>query len=378
MNGPREGRTTGSCAAAAALAALRATEGEAPSRDVQIPLPPFVDAAPTLLTVPVSSAERLDGAAPYNPSLGCPMARAVVIKDAGDDPDVTHGAPIVATIYAGGDPLSLKTNAGKLDDVYLHGGPGVGVVTKSGLPVPIGEAAINPVPREQIRRALRMASASLSKLPPPIVVEISIPDGETLAKNTLNSRLGIVGGVSILGTYGIVRPYSAEAYKETIRRCLAAADPALPIVFSTGRRSEKALTRSYPSLPLSAFVQAGDLAEFSLREAAKLNPPFVVWGGFFGKIVKLAQGLPDTRAGLGDLDLSWIADLAGIAGTPAAREIAAANTARQALGILLASPVGRGTVREVLKLAKKRAEKWAGRKAIIHLFAENGEEVDRL
>lgn len=378
MNGLREGVSTGTCAAAAAMAAAElAATGFLPSR-VPAPLPPFKDGEPSsFLSVPIHSGTLRPVDAERPPCLGAPLAEACVVKDGGDDPDATHGAEIRATLLPVLDPLMAKPNAGRRGDIFLYGGAGVGVATRSGLPVAAGEAAINPVPREQIHFAVNSLREALARLPSPLAVIISVPDGEERARDTLNSRLGVMGGVSILGTHGIVRPFSAEAWTETVKRCLAMADPDRPIVFSTGRRSEKALTAIYPDLPQSSFIQAGDLVAFSLAEAARRPPGLIAWGAFFGKLLKLAQGFPDTRASRGALDLAWLARLHEPREPRIAREIAASTTARNALEILLASPRGKATIDEIPRLAKLQAQRWAGREVVVHLFHENGEELAR-
>ena len=379
MKGLKEGFTTGTCATAASMAAVElAANGILPSK-VLVPLPPFRDGSPTsFMPVKASSGSRDIPPAYKIEGIGDPLAYAGVVKDGGDDPDATNGAVIVATLYAVKDPKSLDTNAGREGSILLHGGFGVGVVTRPGLPVDVGEAAINPVPRQQIHFALRSMKSALAGLTAPLAVVISVPDGEKLARNTLNSRLGIIGGISILGTHGIVKPFSSEAWMETVKSCLRIADPSLPIILSTGRRSEKALMTLYPELPRQSFIQAGDLVAFSLAEAAKKAPINIIWGAFFGKLVKMAQGLPDTRASRGELDLGWLASLHTSRDPEIAKEIAEVASARRALEALQSSPRGEETIMEILRLAKSRARGWAGREVAIHLFHENGEELARL
>jgi cobalt-precorrin-5B (C1)-methyltransferase len=228
----RTGFTTGSAAAAAAKAALAVLLGGPAREIVSIPLP-----GGGRLEVPVREARWADPG----------RVQATVIKDAGDDPDVTHRAAIVATV-------ALEAGEG----LRLTGGVGVGVVTRPGLALAVGEPAINPVPRAMIAQAVGEAWREAGRAGAPAVnVEVSVPEGERLAKRTLNPRLGIVGGISILGTTGLVKPFSHEAYTATIESALAVAKAAglAEVVLTTGRRSEKRAQALRPDLPEQAFVQ---------------------------------------------------------------------------------------------------------------------------
>lgn len=379
MSELRDGPTTGSCATAAAMAALQlAADNYLPSL-VLVPLPPFADKRPAgVLPVSVAWGERPAPASDGGPGFGRPAAMAAVVKAPSDDPDVTAGATIRVSLFVGGDPALVRANAGRDGDVLLRGGRGVGVVERPGLAIPPGEAAINPVPREQIFFAIRSLNASLAKLPPPYVFVVSVDDGEKLAGETLNERLGVVGGVSILGTGGVVKPFSNKAYMETIRTGVRLAPRDCPLCFSTGRRSERLLTSLYPDLPLAAFVRVADFAAFALREASAAGARRVRWGCFFGKLLKLAQGLPNTHAREGDLDWAWLADLYRPRNDAGASAIADAGSARQALEIILALPDGATLIKETLVRAKKAAAAWFDAELTIHLFHENGEEIARL
>ncbi len=231
----RTGYTTGACAAAATKAALVGTLSGCVPPEVEIPFP---DGSRHRFRV--SKAELLyDG------------ARATVIKDAGDDPDVTNGAEIVASVrVVPGQGLIIK------------GGKGIGRVTKPGLVVPVGEYAINPVPKEMLREAVKEALGHSSLA---VEVELSMPEGEVLARKTINERLGIVGGLSILGTTGIVRPLSSEAWTATIATSMdvAKAVGLQEVVLCAGRASEEAHRRVY-RFPGEAYVMMGDYLEFSL------------------------------------------------------------------------------------------------------------------
>jgi cobalt-precorrin-5B (C1)-methyltransferase len=256
----------------------------------------------------------------------------VVIKDAGDDPDVTHGAEI--GVWVGWAP-----GPGPGERLEIAGGPGVGRVTKPGLPVAVGEPAVNPVPRRMLRQALSQAwEAHGNGRPLQLRLEIFVPRGEELARHTLNPRLGIVGGISILGTTGLVRPYSHAAWRATIVAALkvARAQGRREAVFTTGGRSEAALRGLRPELPPECFVLMGDYVRFSLRAAAHLGFRRVTVGAFFGKAVKMAQGFGQTHASRGLVDFAVLGRWVGAATGDSllAREAAGANTVRQVLEML--------------------------------------------
>ncbi|MGO9171426.1 MAG: cobalt-precorrin-5B (C(1))-methyltransferase [Rhodomicrobium sp.] len=305
----RRGWTTGTCAAAAARAACQALFGGG--------FPDPVEAAlPNGMRPSFSLALHETGPG---------WARAGIVKDAGDDPDVTHGALVVARVSRG-QPGSGVTFAA---------GPGVGTVTRPGLPIPPGEPAINPVPRAMIREAVREA-AELFGDPGDIAVEISVPGGEKLAMKTLNGRLGIVGGLSILGTTGIVVPYSCAAWIDTIHRGIDVARAAglEHIAGATGSVSEAAVAQLY-NLPDIALVDMGGFVGGMLKYLKTHPVPRVTIAGGFAKMSKLAAGRLDlhSKRGLADLSLiaSWLRDLGA---APAVIEAAAkANTAQEALEI---------------------------------------------
>ncbi len=257
----RWGYTTGTCAAAAAKAAVLLLLGEHVSA-VEIALPD-------------GSRHRLPV---YRLRREGDQATASVIKDAGDDPDVTNRAEIVATV---------RRIPGSAGEVVLRGGPGVGVVTKPGLPVPVGEAAINPVPRRMIKEAVQEALAGKDWA---LEVVISVPRGEELARQTLNPRLGIKGGISILGTTGLVKPLSAEAWTATITSALkvARAVGLTEVVLSTGRTSEKAHQEAY-AFPEEAYILMGDFVEFALRETQRLGFSGLHLVAQWAKLLKIAR-----------------------------------------------------------------------------------------
>jgi cobalt-precorrin-5B (C1)-methyltransferase len=262
----------------------------------------------------------------------------VVIKDAGDDPDVTNGAEIGARVWR-----LDATDA--TEDISLRGGPGVGRVTKPGLSVPVGEPAINPVPRKMICRALRQVWDEVNPGEPlRLAVEIFVPQGLELARHTLNPRLGIVEGISILGTTGLVKPFSHQAYRATIAASLRVARAAgvKHIVFTTGGKSEGYLKGRLPDLPDEAFVQMGDYVRFALQVAAHMSFSEITVGAFFGKALKIAQGFGHTHASQGLANLRalgrWTLELTG--NNLLAQTVGRANTARQALEILAESQAG--------------------------------------
>lgn len=342
--GTRQGFTTGSAASAAAKAALLFLfTGEAPDQ-VVIPLPPGAAGHPqTRLDIPVEAVAR-EGQG----------ARATVIKDAGDDPDATHKARISCLA----ELVCAATGA-----VLIEGGRGVGRVTLPGLPVPPGRAAINPAPLAQIELAAREAM-ELSDRSCAVRLVIEVEDGEAIARRTMNPRLGIVGGVSILGTQGIVKPFSLEAWKATIESGLqvALAAGVATAAFSTGRRGERLLMAKRPELPERAFVQAADFFAWSTARAARLGFREIVWGCFFGKLAKMAQGMEYTHAHAGETDFAFLAGLARQAGAHegVCEAVARANTARHALEIVPQGPIRQAFAELAARLALGHAVVHAG------------------
>lgn len=308
----RTGFTTGAAAAAAAKAALSCLLGGTCADRVTVRLLTGQD-----LSIAVESSERLSER----------QAVARVIKDAGDDPDVTHKALIGAMVNL------LGSGRIQGDSIVITGGRGVGRVTKPGLDVKPGEPAVNPGPRRMIRMALNDVRQQYGSNVP-VEVEVFVPRGEELAKKTLNARLGILGGISILGTTGIVRPMSHEAYRATIRAALdvARAMGNDVLVFTTGRRSERFSQALWPRLAPEAFVQIGDFFRFSLSAAGERRFSAVTLAVFFGKAVKMAQGVPHTHAAKSRMSLEQLArwTLEETADAQLARKVGAANTARHA------------------------------------------------
>ena len=291
----RRGWTTGACATAATKAAVTAlVTGRFPD-PVGITLPKGQTPSFAL------ARERLEGGA----------ATAGIIKDAGDDPDVTHGALVLATV---------ERIEG--DIIEFAAGEGVGTVTKAGLPVPPGEPAINPVPRQMMRDAIRgIAPVGGFR------ATVSIPGGEALAERTWNPRLGIVGGLSILGTTGIVNPFSCSAWIHSIHRGIdvARATGLRRVIAATGSTSEAAARALYPELPIEATIDMGDFAGGLLKYLRKHPVPHLVLAGGFAKLSKLAAGSLDLHSSRSQVDMDWLAERAG---NPS---LAAANTAAEAL-----------------------------------------------
>ena len=252
---------------------------------------------------------------------------ATVIKDAGDDPDITHKARVGARVR-------LMTEPGF---VAITGGKGVGIVTKPGLEIPPGEPAINFGPRQMIRQCIEQVLSSCSR-EDGVNVEVFVEDGEILAKKTLNHRLGIEGGLSILGTTGLVKPLSHEAYIATIESAMSVAKAcgADHVVLTTGRRTEKHAQALFNDLSEEAFIQIGDFFQMSMENVARIQFEQVTLAVFFGKALKMAQGIPHTHAAKSRLTMDWLANLAQDMTNNEAlgAEIAQANTARQAFGMI--------------------------------------------
>ena len=263
----KRGYTTGTCATVTAKAALMALLYESEELEIEVALP-----GGEIITLPIESVERL------SPT----KARATIRKDAGDDPDVIHGHIIAATVeLVEGDELR-----------FLQG-EGVGVVTLPGLGLPIGSPAINATPRRTITQELRALYPEGG-----IDVTISIPDGAALAAKTFNPRLGIVGGLSIIGTSGIVKPFSHEAFVDSLRKECSVAFALSPsrLVMNSGAKSEAYIKALYPQLPPQAFVHYGNFIGDALSIAQEMHFASVSLGIMVGKAVKLAEGNLDTHS----------------------------------------------------------------------------------
>lgn len=415
----REGFTTGSAAAAAAKAGvLRLLTGYSPDL-MDVPIPP--DAGTDRLSIPVTSVTVMN-------SVPVPCAWAAVTKDGGDDPDATHGKTVGAyvlleaadgpspdsTAYGarlsksekamtcppclppdagplhractvpltggGSAPLpdseedsAAQAFSGNAPSIVLQGGRGVGITTLPGLPIPVGEAAINPSPRSQIIAAVREAVSETGGIPEGISrirIIVCVPEGETIARNTMNPRLGIRGGISILGTRGTVKPYSHASYIAAIREGL---DVARALGFhecalTTGRRSERFLMEALPELTdqgEQGYVQVADFFADGLRSAAAKGFRVVHVGCFFGKLVKMAQGHAYTHARTAPIDFPELARRCRREGfgPDICEEVDGANTARQVLEILTqregtAEPRFRSVLNGIVADALGHARSW--------------------
>ncbi len=349
----RKGFTTGTAAAAATKGALTGIiEGVFPRRiDIRLLTDQRIE-------IPVHSVTRMD----ENSAL------CSVIKDAGDDPDATHRAEIGARVRYETGPERL---------VLISGGRGVGRVTKPGLETPVGEPAITKGPRRMIREAV-LEVLRVRGLKGKVTTEIFVPHGVALAKKTLNKRLGIVGGISILGTTGVVTPISHEAYMASMDAALSVARAAglERAVLNTGRRGEKYSREWFKELPEEAFVQMGDFFKGAMTKAAEKGFCQVILAVFFGKAVKMSLGVPHTHAAKSELTLKRLSRWAMEVTNDAAleRRIASANTARHALGFILpdypsvVQRVGEEMVKWACKFANQATKRVISVRGVIYGF----------
>ena len=313
----RTGWTTGTCAAAAAKAAASALVSGRRQARVDVKLPGKGRERRVEFEV-----ERCD--------VGASWAEAVVIKDAGDDPDVTDGAHLTA-----------RVSWREVQGLELDRGDGVGLVTKPGLGLPVGGPAINAVPR-------RMISYSVDEILDPnergVRVVISVPGGEKMAEKTTNSRLGIVGGISILGTTGIVRPFSTAAWAASVVQAIdvMGAQGHKTFVLSTGGLTEKAAMRLLPDLEEVNFVEVGDFTGQALKKAAENSLERCFFVGMVGKISKLAAGVMMTHWTRSKVDNDLLAEITEKAGgsTALIEEVENANTARHAYELWRSADLG--------------------------------------
>ncbi|MDF2570899.1 MAG: cbiD [Sporomusa sp.] len=301
----RKGITTGTCAAAAAKAAVMAWLGQHVTA-VEVISPQGV-----ILVAPVSESRAVEGG-----------GVAWVIKDAGDDPDITNGVKIVAEVMITNEP-----------GVSIKAGEGVGTVTKPGLAMPVGEPAVNPGPRTMITKAVE------DSLPPGkgAIVTIAVPDGERLAARTLNPILGIVGGLSIIGTTGIVEPMSEEAFKNSLVPQISVVQ-ALgydKIVFAPGKIGQDIAINRY-GLPAATVVQTSNFIGHMLENAVKYGMRRVLLFGHLGKIVKVSAGVFHTHNRMADARLETLAAYMAANGAPqvAIEEVLASTTTEAAMPII--------------------------------------------
>lgn len=343
------GFTTGACATAAAKAALLALlEGQS-RREVEITLP-----SGEPISLPIEETRLAKGS-----------ATAVVVKEAGDDPDVTNHCRIEATVAREQDTLP--------EQVTFRGGEGVGTVTLPGLGLAVGEPAINATPRRMIREALIPLLPERSG----VQVTIAIPGGEELAKRTFNPRLGIVGGLSVIGTSGIVRPFSNDAFIASIRKeaSVAKAIGCQTLVLNSGAKSENYLRAIHPALPPQSFVHYGNFIGESLKIANELKFPAIDLGIMIGKAVKLAEGHLDTHSKKVVMDKPFLQELAREAGCDksSVERIAHITLARE-LWTLFPPDEGRRFFRRLLQACEEHcAPLLSGAKLTISLITEEGD-----
>lgn len=264
-------------------------------------------------------------------------AQCTVIKDAGDDPDVTHKAEIGATVTLEGPDALSRSKQKSQNGIRITGGVGVGQITKPGLEMPPGESAINSGPRKMIKQAITETLRE-HDIQHAVAVEVFVPKGEEIARKTLNARLGILGGISILGTTGLVRPMSHEAFIATIDASLSVARASgnKRVVLTTGRRSERFAQQLCPQLPEEAFVQIGDFFKRSLEIAAAYGFRQITLAVFFGKALKMAQGVAHTHAAKSSLTLNKLSDwsMQITRDSKLCERILSANTARHAFDMI--------------------------------------------
>ncbi len=298
----RTGWTTGTCASAAAKAATCALRDQQQQRAVEIGLP---------------SGQRV-GFAVESCTFSPATATAVIVKDAGDDPDVTHGAHLTVTVCEHDRP-----------GVVLEGGEGVGVVTKPGLGLEVGGPSITGPPRAMITQAIGEVVDLAER---GVRVVVSVPGGQRMARKTTNARLGIVGGISILGTTGIVRPFSTASWRASVEQAVSvmAAQGERTVVLCTGGRTEKGAMALLPDLPEVCFVEVGDFTGAAIRRALSVDLERVVFVGMAGKLAKLAAGVLMTHYTRSKVDLGFLGEITRAAGGSdlVVDEITAANTGR--------------------------------------------------
>jgi len=348
----RTGWTTGTCATAAAKAAAKALIGGVAQEEVEIRLPRKGEERRVKFEV-----ERCE--------VGEGWAEAVVIKDAGDDPDVTHGAHLTARV-------SWREELG----IELDRGEGVGLVTKPGLGLTVGGPAINEVPR-------RMISYSVEEVLNPaergVCVEISVPGGERMAEKTTNPRLGVVGGISILGTTGIVRPFSTASWRASVGQAVSVmgAQGHDTLVLSTGGLTEKAAMRLLSDLEEVCFVEVGDFTGYALKGAIKNRLERVFFVGMVGKLTKLAAGVMMTHWTRSKVDNELLAEVTEKTGGDAGlvEEVQNANTARHAYELWREAGLEEAP-HLLCALAAENLKEYAGGKLEAHVIMVDFDTLD--
>ncbi len=360
----KKGFTTGTCAAAGAKAAAMAVFALPGKLIVKTKTVPVTLPSGNVLNIKIKTVRVFKN-----------RALATVIKDAGDDPDVTNNAEIVTEVELMSErPKTPPALAPALEcfhrgclkrgKVVIKGGQGVGTVTRPGLKIRPGRPAINPVPLAMIKRAV-LEAAREAGVTPSVIVTISVPEGKRLAQKTMNPRLGITGGISILGTSGIVEPMSLGAYRHSISLGVdvALANGCPVLVYSTGRSTEKAVQKALDELPETAFILTGDHMGHALKDA--LGRPALkkaVIAGQFAKFSKLAAGHFETHCSDASVELDFLAGLCRKLAAPPAviKKVENANTAREVFFILKDSGCN-AVLKAVCALVKKNAVKIIGK-----------------
>jgi cobalt-precorrin-5B (C1)-methyltransferase len=350
----KTGFTTGTSATAAAKAALLSIIKQTKIHNIDVKLPKG-----NFLKIPIHLC-----------SFGENNARCSVIKDGGDDPDVTHGAEIIVDLL-----LTEKKN-----EIEIEGGEGVGIVTKPGLGLEINKPAINPVPKKMIKENL-IESAGSILLEKGIKVTISVPKGKELGPKTDNPRIGILHGISILGTSGIVIPFSTASYAASIRQNLdvAIAMGNDTVVLTTGGRSED-FAKKIIELPEHCFVQMGDFSGYSIQQCSKKNIKKAYVVGFIGKLAKMAAGVKQTHVKGSKVDMKFLSELARNcnANEKITEAILKANTARHVSEIIKENQVS-GFFEQICEETFKQMKKHSDEKIFLDviLFDFDGEILAR-
>ncbi len=355
----RTGLTTGTSAAAATKAALQTLLGKEIYEEIQITLPKG-----KIVELPIAWT-RVDDS----------RVTCSVIKDGGDDPDVTHGAEILSTV-------EFTSEAGS---VQVKGGIGVGKVTKPGLGLPIGSHAINPVPLKMIKDSVdEVLSKNIDSTKSfGIAITITVPKGVEIAIKTDNPRLGIIGGISILGTTGIVLPYSTASFAAAIRQGLdvGIAQGADTFILTTGGRSEDFMKHLFQErYPEHCYIQMGDFAGFSVKQCHDKGVKRIFIGGFIGKLTKIAMGVKQTHVRGSHVSMDFMARLAEESGAnkELVDSIVNANTARHVSEIIDSNSIV-GFYDLICREAVKQLKNYSGNQLLIEvlLFDFNGNVVGR-
>ncbi len=350
----RTGFTTGSCATASSKAGILSIINQKKIESADILLPKR-----SRLKIQINSCEFTKDS-----------ARCSVIKDGGDDPDVTHGAEIFVDV-------KLTDDIGKIE---IDGGEGVGRVTKPGLGLEIGSAAINPTPKKMILENVKEAGEELLEKNG-IMITVSVPKGKELGPKTDNPRIGIMGGISILGTSGIVIPYSTASFAAAIRQNLdvvvAMGDDT--VILTTGGRSED-FCKKIIELPDHCFVQMGDFSGYAIQQCAKKGLKKAFVAGFIGKLAKMAAGVKQTHVKGTKVDMKFLSEIAGKCGanSDTIRKILGANTARNVQEIIMEDKVD-GFFDEITKEAYNHMRQHSEEKVPVEviLFDFDGKVLSR-